>query len=605
SFNKTTRSKNFFVKHTIDNLRASLSQTVAEQTSPTIATSRRSAWAGNVDYSLQFGQKTFVQPFKFLARLPLLKNLGETKLYYLPRSFSGKISGNLSRTNSLTRLGAATNVYTYDLTRTYSTNIKIFENLSGTFSRNWRGDARENGWQGLFTGDIEDLNKGQNVNVDYSPKVFGWLTNKVSYSSNFRFTNNITNQRTGRSAGTNTNLSANLTLKFSQLFKKSASRGTSARRRQPPGRRRNLPGQKRGGEQKDDEDSEKKNEKNKEEKTKKRKPNPLNALKFFAKALGSFRDVNVTASRRKNVSNIGLEQGSPTFKYMLGLTANPGVGTVADISTNTFTQNVTESFSVSTGAQVAKNIDLTIRFTHDEQRNETTQITGNYSDSWLRLGDFNFPFPEWTLSISGLEKLKLFSAFAKNITANHNFTGKRSVVWKNDREQTTKEDFSISFRPLLKVSISWKNGMQSNFQIDRTRGFNNTFNPIFIDDFLELRQVGGQRTTQENISISTNFSKRGGFKLPFFSNPLKNTVDFSVTFNMNKTLTESIRGDRGEYVVSSERSSWTFEPRITYSFSNRVRGGTHFQIGKTKSTLAGDVSIKEFGIDVNISIRGN
>ncbi|MFQ5633477.1 MAG: cell surface protein SprA, partial [bacterium] len=115
SFNKTTRSKNFFVKNTIDNLRVSLSQTVAEQTSPTIATSRRSAWAGNVDYSMQFGQKTFVQPFKFLAGLPLMKSLGETKLYYLPRSFNGKISGNLSRSNSLTRLGAVRNVYTYDL----------------------------------------------------------------------------------------------------------------------------------------------------------------------------------------------------------------------------------------------------------------------------------------------------------------------------------------------------------------------------------------------------------------------------------------------------------------------------------------------------------
>jgi cell surface protein SprA len=89
SFDKTTRSKNFLVKHTLDNIRASLSQTVAEQASPTIESSQRTAWAGNMDYSLQFGQNTFVQPFKFLGGLPLLKSLGETKLYYLPRNFSG------------------------------------------------------------------------------------------------------------------------------------------------------------------------------------------------------------------------------------------------------------------------------------------------------------------------------------------------------------------------------------------------------------------------------------------------------------------------------------------------------------------------------------
>lgn len=607
SFGKTTRSKNFFVKHTVDNIRANLSQTLAEQTSATIDSSQRTAWAGNVDYSLQFGQKTFVQPFKFLAGLPLMKSLGETKLYYLPRNFSGKVSANMSKTFSLTRLGAETNVYTYDLTRNYSTNVKIFDNLSGTFSRNWRGDARENGWMGLFSGDIQDLNKGQNVNADYSPQIFGWLSNKFSYGSNFQFTNNIANQRTGRSAGVNRNLSANFTLKFSQLFKKSASSGTSTGTRQPPGRRRTLPGQRQGEEEKQEKEAGEKEEEeqSKEEKIKKRKANPINALKLIGKALSKFRDVNITISERRNLTHIGLEPGSPSLAFQLGLTDSINVGTVSDISTNTRTFNETKSLSISSGAQLSKSIDLTVRFTHDEQRNETTQTTGNYSDSWLKFGDFSFPFPEWTVTVSGLEKLKLFSPFAKNITVNHNFTGKKSVVWRNDREQTTKEDFSISFRPLLKLSIGWKNDMQSNFQIDRTKGFNNTFNPIFIDDLLELRQVGGQRTTQENISFSTTYSKRGGLKLPFFKNPLKNTIDFSLTFNLNKTINENIKGTSNEYVVSSERSSWTFEPRMTYSFSNRVRGGVHLQRGETNSTLAGKVDITEFGIDVNISIRGN
>lgn len=607
SFSKTTRSKNFFVKHTVDNIRASISQTIAEQTSPTIAESRRVAWTGNFDYSLQFGPKTYIQPLKFLADFPLLRNLGETKLYYLPRSFNAKIGANLSKTNSLTRLGAVTNVYTYDLTRSYSTNVRIFENLSGTFSRNWRGDARENGIMGLFSGDIDDLSRDQNVNVDYAPQVFTWLTQKYSYSSAFRFTNNITNQRTGRSAGTNTNLSANFTLKFSQLFKGSTSSERSTRRRQPPGRRRTPPGERRGEEQKQEEEKEGE-EKSREERIKERKVNPINALKLIARGLSKFRDVNVTISRRRNVSNLGLEAGVPTFAYQLGLTTDPGLATVPDISTNTFTQNITESISISSGLQLSKNVDLQVRFSHDAQRSETTQITGNYSDSWLLLGDLSLPFPEWSVSISGLEKIKLFSRFISRMSLSHNFTGKRSIVWKDDVEQKTKEDFSISFRPLAKVSISWKNGMQTNLQIDRTRGFNNTFNPVFIDDFLELRQVGGQRTTQENITFSTTYSKRSGFRLPlpFLKNKeLKNSVDFSVTFNMSRTVNESIRGQNGEYVVASERSSWTFEPRMTYSFSNRVRGGAHFQIGKTKSTLAGDVSIKEFGIDVNISIRGN
>ncbi|MCG8604520.1 hypothetical protein MJD09_05900, partial [bacterium] len=50
---------------------------------------------------------------------------------------------------------------------------------------------------------------------------------------------------------------------------------------------------------------------------------------------------------------------------------------------------------------------------------------------------------------------------------------------------------------------------------------------------------------------------------------------------------------------------WSVSPKLTYSFSNQVRGGAFLEFGKTDSKRAGKTSIQEFGIDINIAIAGN
>lgn len=100
-----------------------------------------------------------------------------------------------------------------------------------------------------------------------------------------------------------------------------------------------------------------------------------------------------------------------------------------------------------------------------------------------------------------------------------------------------------------------------------------------------------------------------GFKipLPFLKNKeLRNSVDFSVSFLRNASVSAQQRGSREkkDEIEANSTKSWSFRPQMTYSFSNRVRGGARFEIGKTESKLSGTTNIKEIGIDVNISIRG-
>ncbi|RMD88266.1 MAG: hypothetical protein D6813_12365, partial [Calditrichaeota bacterium] len=96
---------------------------------------------------------------------------------------------------------------------------------------------------------------------------------------------------------------------------------------------------------------------------------------------------------------------------------------------------------------------------------------------------------------------------------------------------------------------------------------------------------------------------------PFNNAELKNSIDFSFTFTLSNVVTEQKRGQIDDPNVKFEEQDrtdrWSLTPRITYSFSNRVRGGAFLEVGTTNSKRIGKTKIQEFGIDINIAIRGN
>ncbi len=606
SASKRTKSKNFFIRNTVDNIRASLSHSRDERSSENIKEANSENWSGNVDYSLNFGRNNYFKPFTFLKSIPLIKNAANTRFYYTPSSFSGKLQGNSAKSFQETRQGAVTNSDTYFLTRSYNLNHKVFDNLTASLAKTWKGDFRERQWQGLFSGEFQDSDKSQNFKVDYSPQIVSWIQNKFGYTSSFRYRNNIAQPERGRDVGANTNINANMTVRVSQLFKKGrttrSSAGTARRRRNTPRRRTSEPGQQAGEEEK------------KEEKKKGGGFGPGSIFKFVKNKLGDINDIRITYQDGNNYTNSGLDSlGAIDRNYIFGFSTNPGIGLVDTTLTGILsTEARNKTLRFDTGWQLSRGIDLKVAYTRDEQNNLTSRRSGSFSKSAIQIGDGDpIPFPEITLSVSGLEKLiPIFKPVAKSMTVSSNLSGKNTIAWEDTIINQQKQDFSFSFRPLIRVSMNWKNGMVTNVQINKTTGFNNRLNPIYEDDiFMRIAIASGQRQRQQDIQFTTTYSKRSGFKipLPFLSKKkLNNSIDFSVNFNMNKTVTEqNVSGEENKYVVSQETSRWTFKPSVTYSFSNRVKGGTFFEVGKTSSTIAGDVSIKEFGINVNISIRGN
>ncbi len=605
SFRRQAKSKNFFLNHTIDKISFNISKTRSHTENPTLKRSDRVAWTGSFNYGIDFGRHNYISFLNWLPDLPLINKLKGTKLYYTPQNIDIKVNGTKTNQISQNRLSGPNEApinktETFNVTRSIRSTMKIFENLSVDFSRSHTADMRGHSLADFFKNNVEDINVTQSFNARYTPRIFSWLNTQASYSANYRFTNNLQQRTTGRSAGLNTNKSLQATLRLQQLVK--SIFGKKTRRRPPrgrpaPGRGRKRPGQRRGNE--DDRKQLQFFQQKKGDDKGKSLPNPL---KLFGGLLSKFKDITFNYTQRRNINQFGLAAGTPSLAFQFGFSDTTNVGTVENLSTNSRTFNLNNTYSFNSGIAFGRNFDVNLRYQHSDQRNESTAIAGSFSDTWLSLGKFDMPFPEWTVSITGLEKIPLFANVFRSVSFSHSYSGQKDVTWRGSKNDLTQETITSNFRPLGKFDFNLRNGLSGSFQINKSTTLSKSL----------AVGIGARRQRNFDISFTANYSKRSGFRIPIwpFNNAeLKNSIDFSFTFTLSNVVTEQKRGQIDDPNVKFEEQDrtdrWSLTPRITYSFSNRVRGGAFLEVGTTNSKRIGKTKIQEFGIDINIAIRGN
>jgi len=594
SFKKNTRSNNFFIKNTIDQISASFNTAQGHGASSTHEYSDRKTYAANVSYSIPFPRDKSIRPFKWLGNAPIIKKIAELQLFYLPSNFSVRASGNRSISEAKTRSGVITDNRQFIISRSIQTGIQPFKSLGMDFSRSYKNDLRNSPdrMKDISTfkfGDLTDMD--QSFSTKYNPQVFRWLKTNFNYSANFKFTNNLQLKERGRNAASNTSLSGSFTFDPDQLIKsvfKTSPQSTKPRTSvRPPARKQT--------DKKEDQDQ-------KKEKEEKKKPaiNPLKivlgGVQFFT---GRIQPINVNITSRKNLSQYGLDPngGMPSIKYMFGLSDTTGMNSVESVGTNRGSLRKSNNISLSSGINIMKQMDMTLKYNRDQNRSETTTITGDRSESWFYTeSKGGFRMPEWSLRWTGLEQIKFIQKFAQRVSFDHNFSGRKQESWQNNSKNITRESYTKQFRPIAGFNISLKNKVNVNIRYNWSEDVNLT----------KTGGSGGQKNISSDLSMTASYSHSGGFRLPlpFLKNKeLKNNIDVQVTFSMNKnTGYQRLRGQ--PWTETKNTESWNFEPRMTYSFSRNVRGGMNFKIGKNKNKTIGDTSIKEFGIHVNIIISG-
>jgi len=597
SFRRQAKSKNFFLKNTLDGMGFTIGRSETNAENPTTNLSRNVAWNGSFDYRLTFGKKNYLSLLSWLPKLPLVSKLRDTKFYYTPQTVSVKVSGAKRDVVSQTRIQAKNNIVpdsteTFTIDRTVRTSMKVFESLSVDITRAHKADFRNSDVSDFFKFNFNDINITQSFSARYTPRVVSWLSNNFSYSSNYTFNNNLQKSTLGRSARSSRNINADFNFQWKQLVKSifgdKKKRTTRGGRRGRRGRSGN-----RGGSGRENQlllFQQKKGE-----------GGGFNPLRLVGSFFSNFKDIKFNFSEQRNISQQGLlATAMPSYKFQFGLADTTGVGSDSTLSTVPITFSNSRSYSLSSGIALGRAIDIGLRYQRRNQTNESNQVTGSRSESWLLLGGYDVPFPQWTVRIGGLQKLPLFNKIFQSVTFSHSFAGQKDITTNGVTQTKTNENFTTNFRPLGKLDLNFKNGFSGNVQVNHSRSLNKNL----------ASSAGARRTTNMDISVGANYSKRSGFRIPFWpfnKAELKNSIDFAVTFTASKVVTELALGDDENPVFEEQDKTqrWAFSPRLTYSFSDRVRGGAFVEVGRTNSKRVGKTTIQEFGIDINIAIRGN
>jgi len=584
SFRKTTKSNNFFIKNTLDNFNVSFNGAESFSSDSKTEESTRKTYTANISYSLKFGSNS-ISPFAWMKNIPFIKKLAEMKIYYLPTGLSLKASGNHSKTYSLTRSGLENSTKPFTISRSAQTGYKPLKSLSFDFSRSHKSDLT----QSLSPRkELMNLRFGQLTNVDqsasmkYNPKFFSWISTNFSYSANYKWTNNLQLQSTGtgRSASNNNSISGSFTFDPSKLITsltKPKGRG--------PGNVRRTPSRRQTTEGKDEKEKQKTN--------------------YFKMVLGgigdftkSFQAISINYTQRKNSSFNGLSEGTPSWEYMFGLSDSTGLGTVEGVGTNRSQFRDSKNLSLQSGVKIGRNVDVSFRFNHDESENQSTQVTGDISESSFKVSEDAdpIPFPEWSVRWNGIEKLPFVKKFAQRVSFDHSFSGKTSEAWQKNSNNITKKSYTQSFRPLVGLNMTLVHNISMNVRYNQSS--------------TEENVTSGSDMTRSNtsdFSIQGSYSRSGGFRIPipiwpFKNKEFKNNIDVSLTFNVSDNVSEQNR--TGEWEEMNKTSKWSFKPQLTYRFSNNVSGGVHFEYGKNESKLTGTTSYQDFGLNVRIEIRG-
>ena len=608
SFSKRTKSRNFFVRYLVDPIKGSFNFTKAEMHSSQIRSSEVVGLKGSFSYDLNFGDQNYWEPLKWLGTKGFLKKVAATKFYYLPSSIGFRMTGNDNQDRKITSGGVNQDRYTANVTRDMSVSLRPFTAITVDFSLNDAFDMRvlddangsanpdsaqvpvdifQSRWNELFSSFSpgEATARAQRFNAGFNPKIFQWLTTNFKYSANYNWANNLAmrSKGTNLSARINNNVTFSGTFdprKLTQSFKKKRGLSTAGRSRRPVTRRR--PGE------------ESIQPKSEEKKKEKGKSPLLLPVVFVGKILEKIDPISISISETKSANHFGIKAGhTPSQAYQFGWTLDPDV----EFSENVTQRNTTKQdrrITLRSGFKITPQLTTKLDYEYSTTNNQSTQATGTVTQSVFVWKDNVLPLPNWSIQWRGLEKLPLLNKIAKSISLSHTFSGKMTETWNDSTSNITQETISRDFRPLAGASISFKNGITANIQY--TTG-----------ETIQKQILYGEGRTKRltsNLSISAQYRKRGGIKLPFFKKVLDNNIDFSLTFTKSYNATFQKKTADGEYEPSAETKNWSFQPKITYSFTSTLQGGMHLELGEREDLRAGKTKITGFGINARISLAG-
>ncbi|MDH4223606.1 MAG: cell surface protein SprA, partial [candidate division Zixibacteria bacterium] len=524
----TRNTNNWLVKLTLKRL--SLNPAISYSRTDTRIPNVPVSWSKNYQFGFKYdmtpGKNVTVLPFKGFASVFLLKKLASETITFLPSNliFTSLVKGG--RSYSQSNVGNITTNYYRDLIGNIDAMMSPLKTVKVSYKFKTSRDIR-------YNKDIKfalipkkaklgiEINRDQSFAVNYDPKWLEILDPSFAFTSYYKENADPKRYQGTMSVGNTSNKNASFTFYWQKIF----------------------------GILKPKEKKEAKN------------INPLNWIREFVGGLSyNLQTLNINYRIAESSSKSGLLK-RPSLAYQFGFTHEANVPLSPDPKFSTSDgRRTSKLLDLSSGLKISTDISISsIRYS----RIITTTLA-----SGKPVRNIDLIFPDMRVTWNRLESLIFFKRFAAS--ANYAFGFKKEVKTTEDgiTYRPTDREIITSFSPLVSLTMTLKNKVQTNFNLDRqaTEKRNLSYQEGGIEKSL---------STSETYTVNTSysFSAPKGLKLPFLKKiKFRSTLNLSLSISLRNIQSKNKVRGKG-YVMNGDSKEFSLMPRASYSFSSQVNGG--------------------------------
>jgi len=622
---KKIKSENPFIRYTIDNLSTSFNVSKQNRSDEIMESVDTDRFTSSVNYNLKFPSDNYIQAFKWLKKVPIVgENMSETKFFYTPSSFGTSIKLNQSLVEKQSRAtDEIVDDFNLGLNRTFSLGYKVFDNLQFNYNRNVNTDMAE--YRNKIFDALKELKIGDTTRntesfaLNFSPKWFSWFKPNFIYNTNYSWNKPRSSRVDGanivsvRNNGVNFSLSPTEIL---ELFYTPASK-----RNIPTTRTRSRDDDLGAISLEDDEEESKKIEdSNNNKKPKKKNQKKINNRFAMERIYGWSKKIEPLSISINNTTNLSSNaiQGKVPLKYRFGFSDTHGLDNASEIGLNTGVDDIKKSLSIRGGIKFNPNTSMNISFSESISSNlngygvDIRSINRDYFAYGEHLSN-GLPFSNWAFRIGGLEKIKFISPYVNSLSIEHAFNGKQNISWKfNETGISAIDLFKISsfasenddyirfsrvsrnFTPLIGITTSFKNGISTNIRTNVVHTLDEVPNGLtYISENSIL------------ASLTYNFTKGIRVPLPFTERDiyLKNNINFTLNIDVSEKKEKGSK-DKINFAEQNFVDSWKTILRVTYALTDNISGSLFYEYRVNDTRLTGRRTDRDFGININVAIRG-
>jgi hypothetical protein len=255
--------------------------------------------------------------------------------------------------------------------------------------------------------------------------------------------------------------------------------------------------------------------------------------------------------------------GRPTWQFRFGVDKETDIERVSE--TRTPSARESRGYDFGSGFSFLGGFATTVKFRQSistdlvRQGDRHEKISTSWPDLGIRISRF-----------TTLPLLKpIVNRFIEIFQPRTNFSRKLSEDRNIDGGFITSRTEEISQSPLLQINFRLLKKLTFSGTYNRSKSTRETFNSINGEPETETR------SEQSSLAFSTgySFSAPGGISIPLFGKlKFKSDVKIDINVRMNNSHSETAKP--GEpFVTSADKSDFSVQPVISYTFSRQVKGG--------------------------------